>query len=77
MRSALLTAWQNPAVRRWVLASMISGGAIDVILVYQVPIMIAAGLSTGAAATVAGVRGFAQVGGRLRSLRSSTNSAPD
>ena len=44
---------------------MISGGAIDVILVYQVPIMIAAGLSTGAAATVAGVRGFAQVGGRL------------
>jgi MFS family permease len=65
MRAALLTAWQSPAVRRWVLASMISGAAIDVILVYQVPIMIAAGLPTGAAATIAGLRGFAQVGGRL------------
>ena len=44
---------------------MISGAAIDVILVYQVPIMVAAGLPTGAAATIAGLRGFAQVGGRL------------
>jgi MFS family permease len=65
MRSALLAAWESPAVRRWVLASMISGAAIDVILVYQVPIMIAAGLPTAAAATIAGLRGFAQVGGRL------------
>jgi MFS family permease len=65
MRSALVKAWQSPAVRRWVLASMISGAAIDVILVYQVPIMVAAGLPTGAAATIAGLRGFAQVGGRL------------
>ena len=65
IRAALLTAWQRPAVRRWVFASMISGAAIDVILVYQVPIMIAAGLPTGAAATIAGLRGFAQVGGRL------------
>ena len=62
---ALATAWQSRLVRRWVVASMISGAAIDVILVYQVPIMIAAGLPAGAAATIAGIRGFAQLGGRI------------
>jgi MFS family permease len=44
---------------------MISGAAIDVILVYQVPIMVAAGLPAGVAAMIGGIRGFAQVGGRL------------
>jgi MFS family permease len=33
--------------------------------VYQVPVMIAAGLPIGAAATIGGIRGFAQLGGRL------------
>ena len=47
------------------LASLISGAAVDIILVYQVPVMIAAGLPTGAAATIGGLRGFAQLGGRL------------
>ncbi len=62
---ALTTAWRSPLVRRWVLASVISGAAIDVILVYQVPIMVAAGLPIGAAATISGARGFAQLGGRI------------
>lgn len=44
---------------------MVSGAAIDVILVYQVPAMAAAGLSTGAAATIGGLRGLAQLGGRV------------
>ncbi len=65
VRQALATAWQNPVVRRWVLASVISGAAIDVMLVYQVPIMVAAGLPAGVAATIAGARGFAQLGGRV------------
>jgi MFS family permease len=64
-RLAIAAAWHSPLVRRWVLASMISGAAIDVILVYQVPIMVAAGLPAGMAATIGGIRGFAQVGGRL------------
>jgi MFS family permease len=64
-RLALTTAWRSAVVRRWVLASMISGAAIDVILVYQVPIMVAAGLPAGIAATIGGIRGFAQLGGRL------------
>jgi len=64
-RTALAAAWRSPLVRRWVLASMIGGAAIDVILVYQVPIMVAAGLPAAVAATIGGMRGFAQVGGRL------------
>ena len=65
MPDALRDAWRAPGFRRWVLASLISGAGVDIILVYQVPVMIAAGLSTGAAATIGGIRGFAQLGGRL------------
>ena len=69
VRAACLTrcaiAWKAPGFRRWVLASLISGAGVDIILVYQVPVMIAAGLSIGAAATIGGLRGFAQLGGRL------------
>ena len=64
-RDALAAAWRAPAFRRWIAASMISGAAIDIILVNQVPAMIAAGLSTGAAATIGGLRGLAQLGGRV------------
>ncbi|MFZ0388448.1 MAG: MFS transporter [Solirubrobacteraceae bacterium] len=62
---ALRDAWRAPGFPRWVLASLISGAAVDIILVYQVPVMIAAGLPIGAAATIGGIRGFAQLGGRL------------
>jgi MFS family permease len=65
VRDALTNAWRAPGFRRWVLASLISGAAVDVILVYQVPIMIAAGLPIAAAATIGGLRGFAQLAGRL------------
>ena len=62
---ALRDAWKAPGFSRWVLASLISGAAVDIILVYQVPVMIAAGLPIGAAATIGGMRGFAQLGGRM------------
>jgi MFS family permease len=62
---ALRDAWGLPGFRRWVLASLISGAAVDLILVYQVPVMIAAGLPIGAAATIGGIRGFAQLAGRV------------
>jgi MFS family permease len=65
VRQALIDAWQIMAFRRWVLASVISGAAIDIILINQVPIMIAAGLSTSAAATIGGLRGLGQLAGRL------------
>ena len=64
-RDALAAAWRGVAFRRWIAASVVSGAAIDIILVNQVPAMIAAGLSVGAAATIGGLRGLAQLGGRI------------
>jgi MFS family permease len=72
-RDALTGAWRTPGFRRWVLASLISGAAVDVVLVYQVLIMISAGLPITAAATIAGLRGFAQLAGRLPLTRPVRN----
>jgi MFS family permease len=52
-------------MRRWIGATLIGGAAVSALLVYQVPIMVAAGLTTGTAATVAGARGIAQLAGRV------------
>ena len=64
-RDAFATAWRSPAFRAWIAATFIGGAAADVMLVYQVPAMIAAGLPITIAAIVAGVRGFAQLAGRI------------
>ncbi len=56
---------QRPEVRRYALATTGIGVAVGVILVYQVPLMIEAGLPLGTAAALAGARGAAQLGGRL------------
>ena len=46
-------------------ASALIGLGVGVVLVYQVPLMKAAGLSAGTAAWMAGARGVAQVSGRI------------
>ncbi len=53
--------------RRRALTAAISLGGVSLscVLVYQVPAMTAAGLSLTTAATIAGIRGFCQLGGRL------------
>jgi predicted MFS family arabinose efflux permease len=51
--------------RSLTIAVGLAGVAVSVLLVYQVPVMVAAGLSATVAATVAGIRGIAQLGGRL------------
>ncbi len=56
---------RDAAVRRWIIATLISGAATDVLLVYQVPAMTGAGLPLVVAATIGGARGFAQLAGRL------------
>ncbi len=65
VRHALRRLWHSPAMRIWLLASLVSGAAQDTLLAYQVPIMVAAGLPLAAASLAAGIRGFAQLGGRL------------
>ena len=62
---AIVVAWRAQGFRRWILASLIGGAAAAILLVYQVPAMVAAGLPLATAASVAGLRGLAQLGGRL------------
>jgi MFS family permease len=57
--------FERPATRRFTLAVALAGLALSVILVYQVPVMHAAGLSLTTAAAVAGFRGLMQLSGRL------------
>lgn len=53
------------AARRYAAAIALVGLAVGTVLLYQVPVMIEAGLSAGAAAWLAGARGLAQVTGRI------------
>jgi MFS family permease len=51
--------------RALTIAAALTGVAVSIMLVYQVPVMVAAGLPLTTAATIAGLRGVAQLGGRL------------
>lgn len=51
--------------RAFTAAVALGGVAMSTVLVYQVPTMTAVGLPLGTAATMAGVRGFSQTGGRI------------
>lgn len=55
----------DPLVRRHAIASFAIGVSVGIVLVYQVTIMTAAGLSLTTAAWLAGARGTAQFVGRL------------
>lgn len=63
--TALKAAWRSRPARVWLLATVTGGAATDAMLTYQVPAMIAAGLPAGAAAVITGIRGIAQLTGRL------------
>lgn len=56
---------RDPVPRLFTLAIAMGGIAISTMLVYQVPAMSAAGLPLTTAASMAGIRGVAQLGGRL------------
>ncbi|NNE96005.1 MAG: MFS transporter [Acidimicrobiales bacterium] len=56
---------RRPSVRRYALASAAVGAASGIILVYQVPVMVSAGLTLTTAAWLAGLRGVTQFLGRV------------
>ncbi len=58
-------ALREPRARALLAAAFVGGIGVSVLLVYQVPLMVSAGLSLSAAATISGIRGFAQFGGRV------------
>ncbi len=65
LRSVLLATIATPARRAFTVAVALGGVAMSTVLVYQVPVMTAAGLPLATAATLAGVRGFSQTAGRV------------
>ena len=62
---ALRQAIGRRHVRRMLAVYLSAGLAFSSVLVYQVPIMTAAGVSLGAAGVIAGLRGFCQIFGRV------------
>ncbi len=65
LRSIVSNAVARGGPRYFALAVGCGGIAMSTLLVYQVPTMTSLGLPAATAATFAGVRGFAQLGGRL------------
>ncbi|MDG1196429.1 MAG: MFS transporter [Actinomycetota bacterium] len=62
---ALRTAVQMPLVRRMLIAYGFGGFAYSTLLVYQIPIMVDAGVTLQTAASAAAFRGFMQIFGRV------------
>jgi predicted MFS family arabinose efflux permease len=62
-------AVRRPEVVRFLVATGSIGVAVGVILVYQVPLMVGAGLPLATAATIAGARGACQILGRIPIMR--------
>ena len=58
-------ALRAPGARRFIAGSALVGLAVGTVLVYQVPLMTAAGLPVGVAAWMGGARGAAQITGRI------------
>ncbi|MDA3040258.1 MAG: MFS transporter [Actinomycetota bacterium] len=65
LRSVAAAATAPGETRAFTIAVALIGVATSVLLSYQVPVMVAAGLPLAAASTAAGARGFCQLGGRL------------
>jgi predicted MFS family arabinose efflux permease len=65
MSATLRTVRGTADGRRFTAVVALTGLSISMLLVYQVPIMRAAGLGTATAASIAGLRGVAQLGGRI------------
>ncbi len=65
LRQVIRATVSSHGARYFTVAIAFGGVALSTLLVYQVPIMTTAGLSAGTAATMAGLRGFAQIGGRV------------
>jgi len=65
LRDTVAGVTRNSDGRRFVIVVGLTGLSISVLLVYQVPIMRSAGLGTATAASIAGLRGIAQLGGRI------------
>jgi MFS family permease len=65
MRAALAAAGRDRVVRALLATTFASGLVTSVLILYQVPVMVTAGLTLGVASGLAGARGFLQLAGRI------------
>ena len=63
--TSLRSALSNSRIRLFTVGAFLSSIAVSTLLVFQVPTMTAAGISTAIAALLASVRGFMQLAGRI------------
>jgi MFS family permease len=63
--AAVRLAFALPIVRRLAASACAAAAGMAILLVYQVPLLVAAGIGATTASTLAGARGFAQLLGRL------------
>ena len=63
--TSLRSALSNSRIRLFTVGAFLSSIAVSTLLVFQVPTMTAAGVSTATAALLASVRGFMQLAGRI------------
>jgi len=63
--TSLRSALSNSRLRLFTLGAFLSSIAVSTLLVFQLPTMTAAGVSTATAALLASVRGFMQLAGRI------------
>jgi predicted MFS family arabinose efflux permease len=65
LRASLAAAGRDRVVVALLATTFLSGLATSVLILYQVPVMVAAGLTLAVASGLAGARGFLQLAGRL------------
>ncbi len=58
-------AWAHPPSRLKLIAAPVAALGYGILLVHQIPVMVAAGMTLTTAAAYTGARGFTQLGGRL------------
>lgn len=65
LRAALMAAGRNRVVLALVTTTFAGGFVTSLLILYQVPVMVAGGLGLAAASGLAGARGFLQLAGRI------------
>lgn len=65
MLGDLSAAVADPVMRRLLGVALVGGMAFSVLILYQVPAMVTAGLALGTASALAGLRGLFQLAGRI------------
>jgi predicted MFS family arabinose efflux permease len=65
LRSALMVVGRDRTVLALLATTFAGGFGLSVLILYQVPVMVAGGLTLGMASGLAGARGFLQLAGRI------------